>query len=431
METWLDQICRHLRNTDLHPIVGLARGMVHHNPDRFREHHPDLETVEIDGRGLTGEGRSRALTRCIKKVKPLIALPLSLVEANQAVARCKATGQDTRLVIHAQGNLPPMLADLKHFRPIIDHVVCPGRLTRQVLCTWGSFDQSDVSHIPNGALSRRFERRENPDGRLRIGYVGRFSQQDKRVLDIIPLVNQLREKGLRFSFKIAGTGGEEAKLRSALQGFPEVSFCGALSQEQLYRDFYPDLDVLVLFSSSEAFGIVLAEAMMNGVVPVTSQFTGYHSEKLVLEEVTGLSFPVGDIEKAAIQLDRLQNDPVFRKRLSDKGQQHAEANYRWNSSLKLWEECLRRVMHGPVRVSANCGESLWPDPAGRLNRLGIPEAIIDLFRRMRRKLLGPAVPAGGTEWPLHNIHYAESELNEITAACERAEAIAKNATEAS
>ncbi len=398
---------------------------MHHDPVRFRKYYPDLETVEIDGRGLTGEGRIRALTRCLRKVNPVIALPMSLVEANQAVARCKAAGQKTSLVIHAQGNLPPMLADLRYFQSVIDHVVCPGRLTRQVLCSWAGFHQADVSHIPNGAMSRQFERVKHSGAELRIGFVGRFSQQDKRVLDMIPLVNQLREKRLPFSLKIAGQGGEDATLRNALQSFPEVSFCGALTQQQLYRDFYPHIDVLVLFSASEAFGIVLAEAMMNGVVPVTSQYTGFSEEKLVVHDVTGLSFPVGDISAAGCQIERLHRDPELRRRLSQRGESHAEANYRWDLSLTRWEDCLRKVAGEPVRSSNGKTESLSPDPPGRLDRLGVPTGMTDLFRRMRRRLIGPSVPPGGTEWPLYNDQYSADELAQITTACNDAENAAR------
>lgn len=50
-----------------------------------------------------------------------------------------------------------MLADLKYFRPIIDRVSSPGRLTRRVLFYWAYFNSTDVSHIPNGALSRQLE----------------------------------------------------------------------------------------------------------------------------------------------------------------------------------------------------------------------------------------------------------------------------------
>ena len=398
---------------------------MHHDPQKFRAFHPELETIEIDGRGLTSEGRIRALTRCLRKVKPVIALPMSLVEANQAVSRCKVSGQDVRLMIHAQGNLPPMLADLRYFHPVIDHVVCPGRLTQAVLQSWAGFSAGRLSHIPNGAACAQHKHRDNRSGPLRLGFVGRFSQLDKRVLDMIGLVRQLKEKNVPFSLRIVGQGGEESTLRSALEEYPEVTFCGAMSQDMLYRDFYPLIDVLVLFSASEAFGIVLAEAMMNGVVPVTSQFIGFFAEKLVIEEGTGLSFPVGDVEQAANQIRRLYVNPELRMRLSEQGRQHAESNYRWDSSLKRWEECFRRVVDlTPLRADGTT-ESQWPDSPGRLDRLGVPAAVTDVFRRIRRKLIGPAVPGGGTEWPLHNIHYSSADLAEVSAACQCAEQAAR------
>lgn len=399
--------------------------MVHHDPERFKQFHPDLDTIEIDGRGLTSEGRIRALSRCIRYVKPSIAIPMSLVEANQAVARCKEMGQGVRLVTHAQGNLPAMLADLRYFEPIIDHVVCPGRLTQRVLCSWGGFNAQRVTHIPNGAMMRQHEPVASTQRAIRIGYVGRFSQGDKRVLDMIPFVNELCGRRIPFSMKIAGQGGEESALRDALGGMPEVTFCGSLTQEQLYRDFYSHVDALVLFSSSEAFGIVLAEAMMNGVVPVTSQYIGFQSERLVVHEQNGLSFPVGNTRAAVDQIERLFHDPALLCRLSETGKSLTESKYSWQTCLTGWERVLREVAAQPVRRSSEKTRSMWPDPPGRLDRIGIPVAITDGVRRLRRKLIGPSVPPGGTEWPLHYVHYSANELAEVAAACETAEQSAR------
>jgi glycosyltransferase involved in cell wall biosynthesis len=425
VETWIDRLCGHLRSTDLLPIVGLAKGMVHHNPQRFKQFHPELDTIEIDGRGLTSEGRIRALTRCVRHVNPTIAIPMSLVEANQAITRCKEIGQDVRLVTHAQGNLPAMLADLRFFEPVIDHVVCPGRLTQHVLCSWGGFNAERVTHVPNGAAPSQHERVPNTKRVIRIGYVGRFSQVDKRVLDIIPFVEKLRARHTAFSMKIAGQGSEERTLREALGGVSEVAFCGSLTQDQLYRDFYPHIDVLVLFSASEAFGIVLAEAMMNGVVPVTSQYVGFSSERLVVHEQNGLSFPVGDTEAAVEQVDRLARDATLLDQLSEGGKRLAQSKYSWQKCLTEWERVLRDVAYRPVRRSGGKTLSLWPDPPGRLDRLGVPSVITDGIRRVRRRLIGPAVPPGGTEWPLHNVTYSTTELEEVATACEAAEQLAR------
>lgn len=422
VETWLDQICDHLGRTDLRPIVGLARGLASHDPDRFRSFHDALETVDVDGRGLTAEGRIRALARCIKRVKPGVVVLTSLVEANQAVSRCKNDGQNVRLIVHAQGNLPEMLADLKTFRNVIDHVVCPGRLTEKTLCSWGQFSTNEVTHIPNGSLSARTPRRANPNPALRIGYVGRFSQMDKRILDLVPFLKQLRATGVPFSMRIVGKGAEETTLKMELQEMPEVTFEGMMTQEELYQRLYPELDVLVLFSSSEAFGIVLAEAMMNGVVPVTSQFVGFHAEKLVLDNATGLSFPVGDVRKAIEQVLVLHRDRERLRTMSRQGRQHTEETYSWTGCLTRWESCIRQVLEqSPKSVNLPC-KPLSLENQGRLDQLRVPAGIIDLLRRIKRKWLGVSIPAGGIEWPLYNTHYSAKQLKEVVVACQEIEA---------
>ena len=403
------------------PIVGLARGQQYNLPKRFQQFHPSLNTLEVDGRGLNSEGRVRELMRCIRKVKPSIVLPMSLVEANDAVVRCKQAGDDLRLVVHAQGNLPEMLADLQHYQPVIDHVVCPGRLTRRFLNQCASFEEARVSHIPNGADEPTNARVKDSRRILRIGYVGRFTQADKRVLDLVGLCEELEKRQVAFQMVVIGGGPAHADLQAGLSRFSGVTISGPVSHDSLYRDVFPALDALVLCSSSEAFGIILAEAMMNRVVPVTAEYTGFHSERLVIHGQTGLSFAVGDMSHAADHFKSLADSPQLVAELAEKCQRHVMQSYTWSMSLRRWHTRLHEISERPARRVPHDFSTLKSSDRGRLDSLHLPPTLIHWVRRLRRSVMGCSVPPGGEEWPLFSNHCDEGVKCRIVEQCRELE----------
>jgi glycosyltransferase involved in cell wall biosynthesis len=414
VETWLDRANEHLSRNGFEVIVGLVRGQKFNQPERYRQFHPQLDTVEVDGRGMAREGRVRALARCIRNLKPDIVLPLGIVDANEATVRRKQAGDAVRLLGRAQGNLEPMLADLRSYRDWMDRVICPGRLTRNVLVEWAGFEPGRVLNISNGADEPVVARGTRlPGGPLRIGYVGRLSQMDKRALDLIPLCQELSRLQVDFELDVVGDGPCREQLHGALAGWgSRVRMHGATPHEEIYRRVYPALDALVMTSASEAFGIVLVEALMHGVVPVSSRYDGFFSEGLVLEERTGLSFEIGDMAAAAAALHRLYRNPELLAALSQAAQPHGR-EYTWQKSLLRWQAALDQLVLEPVLRASALPSLSGARDSGRLERWGLPAAATDLLRRVRRAALGPAVSPGGEEWPLFHRSHSPELLAEI------------------
>lgn len=413
VETWLDRACDSFSKAGFAPTVGLVRGLKFNQPQHYKERHPDLDTIEVDGRGLNREGRVRALMRAIGKAKPRIVIPLGIVDANEAAIRGKQRGLDVRLVHHAQGNLAPMLADLRHYRDWIDQIVCPGRLTQQVLIHWASFPEARVRHVPNGAdepLTKPAPK--NPAGTLNIGYIGRLSQHDKRALDLAGFHEELEQLKVDYHLDIVGDGSVGPELKKRISS-PRVTFHGALPHDEVYRKIYPRLDVLVLFSDSEAFGIVLAEAMMHGVVPVTSEYKGFHAEQLVIPGQTGLSFPVGDTVTAGQQVAQLASHREQLAALAQAGIEHAR-QYTWERSLTAWTRAMERIASREPIVGDQY--PTYPGESDQGARSALAADLLDAARRGRRALFGSPVPPGGEEWPLYCRKHDQHVLDAATAA---------------
>jgi glycosyltransferase involved in cell wall biosynthesis len=315
VENWLDQLCSGLDRRRWRPLVALVRGSKVHDPDSFRAAHPELETVEVDGRGLPQDSRVRAVMRCVRRVKPDIFIPLVVADAHEAAARLRAGGTSPKYLLTLHGNTPPQLLEAQEMIPYADFAVGPGALTCRLLAELGMPGER-LRYIPNGARETTTTVVARTEGApLRLGFVGRLADVDKRVRDMVPFVHALSASGTPYQLTVAGDGPERAALTEALAGFP-VSFLGALDAEQLYREIYPRLDALLMFSESEAFGIALVEAMRHGVVPVSSAFVGCATEAIVVQEQTGLLFPVGDAVAAAACVERLVREPGLLERVS-------------------------------------------------------------------------------------------------------------------
>jgi glycosyltransferase involved in cell wall biosynthesis len=89
------------------------------------------------------------------------------------------------------------------------------------------------------------------------------------------------------------------------------TFLGSLNPDQMAA-FFPNLDVLVLpsLNSTEAFGLVQIEAMMNGIFCVTSNLPGVRQP--VLNHGMGAIFPIGDsnaLAKCILDVLKSKNKP--------------------------------------------------------------------------------------------------------------------------
>ena len=168
------------------------------------------------------------------------------------------------------------------------------------------------------ALRRRF----NPQGRRPvIGMAARLAAEKgvEVLLDALPRVLEVFPDALVwYAGPYEGVLGEEAYRRrvlpraQALEAQGHWRFLGLLSPAEMAA-FYPNLDVLVLpsLNSTESFGLVQIEAMMNGVPVVASDLPGVRQP--VRLTGMGTTAAVGDpasLAQALLQV--LQHPEAYR-----------------------------------------------------------------------------------------------------------------------
>lgn len=398
VEHIIDDLCRGLPDYGFDVRVGLGEGFCN-DGNRYRSAYPHQTTVGIDGRWGTRQSRIEALIRVFKAQAPDIVLTARLADAYEAVRRLKRRGWDLRLVTTIQAFEPHYLWDARGYRSIMDHVVTSGELIRRALLDWGGFEAGRVTSIPGGVMPVPHPP-ERDYGRpvLRIGYVGRLDQVQKRIGDLPLIVDLLEGRGVPFTLTVAGTGPEQQKTDAALRRrLPKdrYRFLGWQSRQVLYSEVYPRLDVLLHLAAVEGVTIAPREAMAHGVVPVISDFPGLRTERHFRHGENALVFPVGDTAAAARRVEALHRDRSLLETLSNGARHSQRGIYSAEGALRAWAEVFRGVLARPARQGPVLAR---PDyGSGLLDRMGLPPWVAQRIRQ----LLGRhhRHRDGGSEWP--------------------------------
>lgn len=123
-----------------------------------------------------------------------------------------------------------------------------------------------------------------------------------------------------------------------------VTFHGNLDDADLARRL-ADCDCVCLPSTerTEAFGLVLLEAMAFGKPTVSSRVHGSGMTWVVDEDVTGLKVPPRDAGALAKALERLRGDPALARRMGEAGRARFRAVFDIQPSENALEAVYRRV----------------------------------------------------------------------------------------
>lgn len=157
-------------------------------------------------------------------------------------------------------------------------------------------------------------------------FAGKFGPE-KRPLD---LVRALAVAGRKLSCPVhallVGTGPLlEATRRACDEAHVPVSLAGFLNQSEITRA-YTAADCLVLPSGKEAWGLVVNEAMVCGLPAIVSDRVGCGPD-LITADVTGWTYPCGDVEALADRLCRAAGDPDRASRIGSAARDRVLAAY--------------------------------------------------------------------------------------------------------
>jgi glycosyltransferase involved in cell wall biosynthesis len=166
------------------------------------------------------------------------------------------------------------------------------------------------------------------------------------------------EKGYEYLFqamaKLKGRLDRPVRLLIAGKGPLEEDFrkevlslgCDDVVQFLGFRKDVPDLmsavDLLVLPSVAEAFGLVLTEALYLGTPVVASKAGGI--PEIVSDGIDGVLVPPADAEALAGALAELLLDPDRRRRMAGAGRQKVQERFSFEGMVRAYEEIYNRLL---------------------------------------------------------------------------------------
>lgn len=214
--------------------------------------------------------------------------------------------------------------------------------TRQDLARRG-MDPDVIEVIPNGMdltalVPGAGPRYDEPT----VVYLGRLKRY-KGVDLILRAVARLRAEGIPARFLVGGRGDHEPALRALaeeLQLGDAVRFLGFVSEEQK-REMFQRAWIHALTSPKEGWGIANLEAAACGTATVASDAPGLRDS--VVDGVTGLLVPHGDVAALTGALGRVLGDAELRDRLGRQARSFAEG-FSWDASAAAMERFLARVV---------------------------------------------------------------------------------------
>ena len=165
------------------------------------------------------EERARLLAHWVNSVETNVYIVSASPDVGWLALPLLAPGVVTISVAHNDNGA--FYEPLKHYHPFIDVAVgVSAEIHRKIIA--GGTSAERVRQIPYGVASLSKsdieDRCSQPrDSRLpiNIGYIGRVVQEQKRVMELVPLATELKRRGVLFRLHIIGDGSERAQLSEA------------------------------------------------------------------------------------------------------------------------------------------------------------------------------------------------------------------------
>ena len=200
-----------------------------------------------------------------------------LAESTQADVLICHGNRAIGLALKAVKNIVPVIGVAHNYNiekrfPKCDGIFC---ITRDLVEDMVHLDigRDKLRHIPNMIRSQPVAKRTQFHAPVIIGAMGRFVEK-KGFDSYLQMLKALQELGVTFQARLGGGGPMEERLRQMAKefGLDEVlTFCGWVEEKEA---FFRDIDVFVLPSYHEPFGIVLIEAMAAGLPCITTDTEG-------------------------------------------------------------------------------------------------------------------------------------------------------------
>ncbi|MEH7504225.1 glycosyltransferase [Neobacillus drentensis] len=120
-----------------------------------------------------------------------------------------------------------------------------------------------------------------------------------------------------------------------------TKFVGQVANSEV-PNLIRDLDLVVLPSYEESFGVTAVEAMACGVPVVAYDADGL--KEVIIDQKTGILVPMGKIEELSRTIETLLLNEERRKKMGRYGVEHVRQNYNWEENASRVIEIYKEIL---------------------------------------------------------------------------------------
>ena len=213
------------------------------------------------------------------------------------------------------------------------------------------FDRQRMRHLPVGLDMSffPFSTRSTHEGPLNLLSVARLDEA-KGIHIALQALALLREKGIRFSYKVIGEGPWRGQFESMVKslGLTDcVELPGWKTQDEVLKAMRAaDIFLLPSITGSdgrtEGQGLALQEAQATGLPVVATIHNGFPEN--ITDAVTGFLVPESDVNALAAAIRRLAENPDLRANIASAARDYVESKFDSAKLVVRHEEILREAI---------------------------------------------------------------------------------------
>ncbi|MBX2840240.1 MAG: glycosyltransferase family 4 protein [Flammeovirgaceae bacterium] len=266
---------------------------------------------------------------------------------------------NTLLIYHQQIELGINKKDFWHtyIYKSLDAWVTPLEVLANQVKERTNIDPNKIKEIPLCIDVNRFsentmtmeearEKLEVPQNELIIGMVGRMDHQKGHAY-FIEALGELQKKGIEIKGLICGVK-EEDKNSKYLNSLEALAVEYDLKNHLYFRPFskdvetaYKAMNIFVMASPAETFGMVTVEALACGVPVVGTNHLG--TKEILKSGDYGLVFPPRDAKVLSNCLEELIEDELLTSTLASKGVDYVKSTYNFTRQCELFESLISEL----------------------------------------------------------------------------------------
>jgi glycosyltransferase involved in cell wall biosynthesis len=308
-----------------------------HGPVAEQISQAGISVRALDARGVADLPRVvREVAQAAKKVDTVFSF---LIHANFVAAIASWFVREARFIQSIQNTQqnPRWHWRLQSFaHHFAEKIVVPSPSAAAVARDWSDVPAEKIVVIPNAVDVAQFARSRSGriEDALRVGFIGRLDPI-KRIGDLVAAMPLLDN---RFTLHIFGDGEDRQNIEQQIAVnnlSARIILHGTIAKPQAA---FESIDLLVLPSAAEGFGLVLIEAMAAGVPIVATDVPGIRD--VVQNEKTGLLVPVRNPQALAAAIRRIADSSSLRNRLIQNGLIDVRERFTWNQALPAYRKLL-------------------------------------------------------------------------------------------